>query len=339
MDLKSIGWNKFFSDNFKNYQSEKLKPARIISEQKKSFLLLSEEGKLKSSARGILWYNKGSKSETPVVGDWVAIQTFPENNTANIFHILPRKNSISRRSSGGRKKYSGGKIIKQIMVANIDLGIITIGLDRDFSLRRIERYLALVQGSGVMPLIILNKADLCADIKRRKKEVNRIAIDIPVMTMIALQIDEVKSLYNYIKKGKTAALLGSSGVGKSTIINQLLGYRRQKVKEISTSAGKGRHATSQRELIILPNGGIIIDNPGMREVQLWADEDDLSDIFQEIDAIARSCRFRNCQHGVEPDCAVLDSLNKGVLDKKRFENYKKMKSEVTQLTEKQKRKK
>jgi len=339
MDLKSIGWDKFFSDSFKKYEGDNLRPARIISEQKKSFLLISEEGELKSSARGIFWYDKGSKPETPVVGDWVAIQAFSENKTANIIHILPRKNSISRRSSGGRKKYSGGRIIEQIMVANIDLGIITIGLDRDYSLRRIERYLALVQANGVTPLIILNKADLCTDIIKRKKEVSHIAMDIPVITMIALHRNEVTSLYNFINKGKTATLLGSSGVGKSTIINQLLGFQRQKVKEISASVGKGQHATSKRELIILPNGGIIIDNPGMREVQLWADEDDLSDVFQDIEVIARSCHFRNCQHREEPGCAVLDSLNKGVIDKNRFENYKKMKSEVIRLAERHKRKK
>lgn len=336
MDIKSIGWNNYFSDHFKKYKTEKLSPARVISEQKKSYILYSEEGELKASARGILWHKKESKPDPPVVGDWVAVRLLPEKNTANIKHILPRRSSFSRKASGGRKRYSGGRIVEQIIVANIDIGIITIGLDRDFSLRRIERYLALVQGSGATPLIILNKADLCKDFKKRKKEVNRIVKGIPVITMIALNKDDAEVLYKYIKKGKTAALLGSSGVGKSTIINQLLGYERQKVKELSISAGKGQHTTSRRELIILPNGGLMIDNPGMREVQLWADEVDLSDIFTDIESLAQNCRFRNCQHGAEPGCAVKESLDKGEIDENRLKNYLKMKSEVTQLARKQK---
>jgi ribosome biogenesis GTPase len=177
---------------------------------------------------------------------------------------------------------------------------------------------------------------LCKDFKKRKKEVNRIVKGIPVITMIALNKDDAEVLYKYIKKGKTAALLGSSGVGKSTIINQLLGYERQEVKELSTSVGKGQHTTSRRELIILPNGGLMIDNPGMREVQLWADEDDLSDIFTDIESLAQNCRFRNCQHGAEPGCAVKESLDKGEIDENRLKNYLKMKSEVTQLARKQK---
>lgn len=339
MDLHRIGWNKFFSDNFEKYHRNELIPARIISEQKKSYILLCEEGELFSSARGILWHDKRLNIGRPVVGDWVAISPVPENKTANIVHILPRKNTISRRSPGGRKKYSGGKIMEQVIVANIDIGIITVGLDRDYSLRRIERYLILVQGSGVKPLIILNKADLCADTNKIKKEVKYIANGIPVITMIALQKKDVKVLFNYVQKGETAALLGSSGVGKSTIINQLLGYQRQKVTEISTNVKKGQHTTSRRELIMLSNGGILIDNPGMREIQLWADEDDISQIFYDIELLAQSCRFRDCQHGAEPGCAVLESVYKGTLSKSRLENYKKMKSEIIYLVEKQKRKK
>jgi len=339
MDLKSIGWNKYFSKLFVNYKTEELTPARVVSEQKKSYILYSNKGEFRASARGILWHGKGSKPETPVVGDWVAVKPLSEKKTANIIHILPRKSSFSRKASGGRKRYSGGKIIEQVIVANIDLGIITIGLDRDFNLRRIERYLALVQGSGAATLIILNKADLCEDAEKRKKEVSRIAIGIPIFTMIALKKGDVDVLYPYIKKGKTAALLGSSGVGKSTIINQLLGFQRQKVKEISINGGKGQHTTSERELIILPNGGLMIDNPGMREIQLWADEDDIFDIFNDIESLARSCRFRNCEHDSEPGCSVKESLDKGELDINRLNNYRKMKSEVAHLAEKQRRRK
>jgi len=339
MNLQSIGWNKYFRDHFKNYKTKGLVPARVVSEQKKSYVLLSAKGELNASARGILWHHKKSKPETPVVGDWVAVKLQSDNNDATISNILPRKSSFSRKAAGGRKRYSGGKAIEQVIVANVDVGIITIGLDRDFSLRRIERYMALVQGSGSNPLIVLNKSDLCKEYNKRKKEASEIAGGVPIITMTALKKGRVDVLNEYIRKGKTAALLGSSGVGKSTIINQLLGYKRQKVNELSTSAGKGQHTTSKRELIILPSGGLMIDNPGMREVQLWADEDDLQSIFTDIEALAQKCRFRNCQHGAEPGCAVKISLEKGEIHKDRLKNYHKMKLELAKLTEVLKRRK
>jgi ribosome biogenesis GTPase len=339
MNLQSIGWNNYFREHFKKYKSTGLIPARVISEQKKSYILLSSKGELTASARGILWHQKKSNPETPVVGDWVSVEVQQEKNSATICHILPRKSRFSRKAAGGRKRTSGGKPIEQIIVANVDLGIITIGLDRDFSLRRIERYLALVQGSGSKPLIVLNKTDLCKEQRKRKKETMDVAHDVPVITMNALKKRQVGVLNKYIKKGKTAALLGSSGVGKSTIINQLLGYERQKVSELSESVGKGQHTTSKRELIILPNGGLVVDNPGMREVQLWAVEDELQSIFNDIEQLAQNCRFRNCQHQVEPGCAVKFSIEKGEIKKDRLDNYHKMKKELTKLTEVLKRKK
>ena len=338
MNLKSIGWNKYFRDHFQQYKSKDHVPARVVSELKKTYILLCSKGELKASARGILWHQKKSQSETPVVGDWVAVNLLPEENTASIVDILPRKSSFSRKAAGGRKRYSGGKAVEQVIVANIDIGIITIGLDRDFSLRRIERYLTLVQGSGSKPIIVLNKTDLCKDYRKRKNEATKIAGRVPVLSMTALKKRQVKALNHYIKSGKTAALLGSSGVGKSTIINQLLGYERQRVKELSSTIGKGQHTTSQRELIMLPTGGLIIDNPGMREVQLWAEEEHLTDTFSDIDTLAQNCRFRNCQHETEPGCAVKRALEKGELDKNRLMNYSKMKNEVTKLSKNLKRK-
>ena len=338
MNLQSIGWNKHFRDHFKQHKSAGLVPARVVSEQKKSYILLSTKGEVKASARGILWHQKNTMSDTPVVGDWVAVKMVAGKKTATITHILPRKSKFSRKAAGGRKRISGGKAVEQVIAANVDWGIITIALDRDYSLRRIERYLALVQGSGSKPLIILNKTDLCKHYRQRKNETSRIAKGIPIITMSALNKRHVKTLEKYLKKGKTAALLGSSGVGKSTIINQLLGYNKQKVKEISTSVGKGQHTTSQRELIILPNGGLMIDNPGMREVQLWSAEGDLNDIFSDIEKIATKCRFRNCQHNTEPGCAVKMSLEKGEMDKNRFDNYVKMKHELNRLSKKRSKK-
>jgi ribosome biogenesis GTPase len=336
MNLQEIGWDGFFSSQFARYEKEDLIPARIFSEQKKSYVLFSENGELKASARGILWHQKESKHPTPVVGDWVAAQLLPGKLSASIKAILPRKSSFSRISSGGRKKRSGGDINEQIIAANVDIALIIAGLDREFNLRRIERYMALVQKSGMIPIIILNKADLCKQKSAIQKDVQNIFPDVSVLTMVALKGKQVFKLNQYIKKGQTAALLGSSGVGKSTIINQLLGYDRQKVSDISTSAGKGQHTTSRREIIILPSGGLIMDNPGMREIQLWAGEDDLYHTFTDIETIAHNCRFRDCRHEQEPGCAVKEALHEGILDEGRLKNYIKIKSELTELAKRQK---
>lgn len=339
MTLKEIGWNRHFSREFKKVNGENLFPARVFSEQKKSYLLFSKKGEIRASARGVLWHKKTARGETPVVGDWVTVQILPEKDSALINSILPRKSSFSRRTAGGRKKYGGGKLSEQIIAANIDVALLVVGLDGEYNLRRVERYMALVQSSGALAMIILNKADLCKDKRSVKKEILKIYPDIPVITMVALKKKDVGILNGLIKPGQTAALLGSSGVGKSTIINQLIGYDRQKVTEVSKHAGKGQHTTSRRELIILPKGWLIMDNPGMREIQLWADEDDLFDAFTDIEKLARDCKFRDCQHETEPGCAVRQALKKGRLNEARLQNYQKMKLELFQLSKKLKKSK
>jgi ribosome biogenesis GTPase len=197
--------------------------------------------------------------------------------------------------------------------------------------------MALIQSNDVEPVIILNKSDLCQSKSARKKEVRKLFPNTHVKTLVALNKKEVSTLKNYIKTGMTAAVLGSSGVGKSTIINQLLGYDKQTVKKTSEKDGKGRHTTSTRELIILPHGGIIMDNPGMREIQLWGDEDDLQETFADIDQHAHRCKFRNCRHENEPACAVRQAVEEGVIDEKRFNNYLKLRFELGALRKQQKR--
>jgi ribosome biogenesis GTPase len=335
-DLQEIGWNEYFSKQFEPYRTELLIPARVISEQKKVYRLSSEKGELIASARGILWHQNNMEHDVPVVGDWVVVELLTEKNKASIKAVLQRNTYFSRKAASGRKRSGGGKLKEQVIAANIDIAFIVVGLDRDFNLNRIDRYLVLVKSSGSIPIIILNKADLCDDVKSKKKKVAQIAPDLTILSMIALKKKEVKVLNKYISKGQTAALLGSSGVGKSTIINQLLGYQQQKVTDISSSVGKGKHATSRRELFFLPGGGMIMDNPGMREIQLWTDETMLNETFENIESLALNCKFSDCKHESEPDCAVKAAVAEGKLDPQRVKSYQKMRSEVIYLTERKK---
>lgn len=331
MTLKELGWHPFFSRQFSGFREKGYQPARILSAYKKSYVLAAQKGEMEADARGILWYERGGEQVIPVVGDWVAVSIRPEEKKASIHAVLKRKNHFSRRVAGGRKRTGQGEAIAQIIAANIDLAFVVVGLDRDYNLQRIERFLALVQKNTVRPVIILNKTDRCSTFRQKKNEVRRLFPEITVTTMLALDRRQIKKLKNFFQPGLTTALLGSSGVGKSTIINQLLGYTRQTISREGETAGKGQHTTSRRELILLPDGGLIMDNPGMREIQLWADEEDLRLTFNDIDETARFCRFRDCRHQHEPGCAVQKAVKSGKLDQRRVQNYIKLRDEVRQL--------
>jgi len=326
MSLKELGWHPYFSRQFSDFRKMGYRPARILSAYKKSYILATKNGEMEAEARGILWYERGEVPIIPVVGDWVAVSIRPGEKKASIHAVLKRKNYFSRRAAGGRKRTGQGEAIAQIIAANIDLAFVVAGLDHDYNLQRIERFLALVQKSTVRPVIILNKTDRCSTYRQKKNEVQRLFPEITVTTMMALDSRQVKKMKNFFRPGLTTALLGSSGVGKSTIINQLLGYNRQTI-----GAGKGQHTTSRRELILLPEGGLIMDNPGMREIQLWAGEQDLRLTFRDIDETSMHCRFRDCRHQHEPDCAVREAVENGKLDQRRVQNYIKLRDEVRQL--------
>ena len=328
MELEHFGWNDFFEENFRNYADQGYEVGRVYLENRRSFWLYTKVGEIKADVSGKMIYQSDSRSDFPAVGDWVVFRLQEDKSKAIIHAVLSRKSKFSR-------KVPGSSLKEQIVATNIDTVMLVSGLDNDFNLRRIERYLVMVSASGANSVIVLNKADLCADLESRLAEVKRIAPNVPVIPVSATHDKHLTALGSYIKKGETVALLGSSGVGKSTITNHLLGGARQKVQEVRESDDRGRHTTTKRELIVLPDGGLIIDTPGMRELHLWVSEEGLENSFEDIEALTAQCFYSNCEHNDTRGCAIEAALADGSLDHERWENHNKLQKELDYITEKQ----
>lgn len=328
MDLATLGWEPHFEQHFRGHKDAGLIPARIAQEHKLTYTVFCAIGELNARVSGRFQHEASGLFDFPSVGDWVAITPLVNERKATIHACLPRKSSFSRKVKGAATE-------EQIVAANIEILLIVSGLDHDFNIRRIERYLTLAWDSGVTPVVVLNKVDLCPDIHARVTEVEMIAFATRIHPISAIENRGLDQLQTYFRPGKTAALVGSSGVGKSTIINSLLGKERQITKDVRASDGRGRHATTMRELILLPTGGIIIDNPGMRELQLWADGDSLTSSFGDIEELAANCRFSDCSHSREPGCTVQAAIENGDLDPARFQSYLKLQKELRHLATRQ----
>lgn len=319
-DLTTIGATVEVYCALQPYADRGLQPGRVSIVHRDQYRLYTANGEMKAAAIGALLYRAENASELPVVGDWVAVQpTGPEE--AMIHAVLPRRTAFSRRAAGDREQ-------EQMIAANVDLALIVCGLDRDFNPRRIERYLTLARESGADAAVVLNKADLCADPAARAAEVSRIACGAPVVSTCARSAEGIEPILGLIGRGRTVALLGSSGAGKSTLVNQLLGEPRQRVQEVRESDSRGRHTTSYRELVPLPNGGALIDTPGMRELALWAGSASLDAAFSDVAELALACHFRNCAHGGETGCAVQAAILAGELDPERWRSYQKLHAEI-----------
>lgn len=332
MNLIDLGWNDFFKAHFESLDSEGVIPARVAVQQKDRSIIICEKGELWAEVSGKFRHNALSKSDYPTAGDWVAITIKPDGDGAVIHSLLPRKSKFSRKAVlAGGPKYGDGKTEEQVLSSNIDYAFIVCGLDGEYNLRRLERYIAVAYDSGTSPVVLLNKSDLCDEVDTITSEVENNVIGVQVHALSAIFKDSLEVLTDYLEKGKTAAFLGSSGVGKSTIINSILGYDRQKTGEVRESDRRGRHITTYRELIVLPDGGILIDTPGMREIEIWGDEDGLSMAFDDIEELAAQCRFNDCGHGNEPGCAVKEALDNGELDTGHFQNYLKLQKEQKRL--------
>ena len=325
--LEHIGWDSHFEEAFSQLAKPDLVPARVAMAEKNKFLIWGNFGERTATVAGKLRFRVQGKRDQPAVGDWVAVK-IQKNSPAIIEHVLHRKSAVIRAAAGTRKRSDMVAPAEQVIAANVDLIFIVSSLDRDFNLKRIERYLTLVYTSQAKPVILLNKKDLCADPEKCLHQTQEIAFDVPVHLITGTRRKDVSPLLDYFQPGTTGALLGSSGVGKSTIINTLLGYERQRITSIRGTIHKGRHTTTHRELVILPNGGILMDNPGMREIQLTLPDDYLADSFTDIETLANSCRFNDCAHDAEPGCAVKAALEDGTLSLSRYTNYQKLVREL-----------
>ena len=319
-DLAAIGANAAVAAAFEPFLAKRLELARVSAVHREQLRLLTASGDATAELIGALLYRLESRAAWPAVGDWVAVQrTGPDQ--AMVHAVLPRRTLFSRRAPGRREE-------EQAIAANVDVTLIVCGLDRDFNPRRIERYLALTRESGAAAAVVLNKADLCDEPAARVDTVRSRAPGVPVVALSALAPEAAEALRALIPPGHTAALLGSSGVGKSTLVNLLLQQERQRVQPVRESDSRGRHTTTHRELLPLPGGGALIDTPGMRELQLWAGVDSIDASFDEVTALAAECRFRNCQHRGELGCAIEQAVRDGEIPEDRWLSYQKLRAEA-----------
>jgi ribosome biogenesis GTPase len=324
--LTQLGWDTFFQRHFQILKLPGSVPARVMSESKGSYQVYSQHGELTAKISGKMRHQSGINDQHPTVGDWVIIKPLASERKGTIHAVLPRKSKFSRKIAGECTK-------EQVVSANVDTVFIVSGLDgdRNFNLRRIERYLTLAWSSGATPVIVLNKVDLCPDVDALIRKFEAIANGIPIHPVSAKERTGLDALRSYLTKAHTGAFFGSSGVGKSALINALLGVEKQDTGEVREDDHMGRHTTTKRELILLPGGGMVIDTPGMREIQMWAGEEDLQGSFHDIEILAQRCRFTDCSHNVESGCTVRAAIDQGDLDPDRLESYRKLQNELSYL--------
>ncbi len=317
-----LGWNSYFEENYQAMAEDGLIPARVKMEHRGGYSVSTGESSYAAELSGKFRFEVTQRDALPAVGDWVLITPKSENK-AIIHQLLPRKSKFSRKIAGTTTE-------EQIIVANVDTVFLVNALNQDFNPSRIERYLLMAWESWANPVIVLSKADLCDNVMEKVNALTGVAVGVPIHVVSSATEIGIDELTPYLMEGTTTALLGSSGAGKSTLINKLYGQDIQVVQDIREEDGKGKHTTTSRELITLHTGGVLIDTPGMRELQLW-ETDNLSQSFPDIESLAEQCYFRDCKHEGEPKCAVRNAISDGMLEERRFENYRKFNRELAFL--------
>lgn len=326
--LTLLGWDAGWAAGLTKLDDPRLRPARVGTEHRGAYVLLTEEGDQWAVPTGRLRLDAGQgESDLPAVGDWVGYRLPEQSDRAIVQAVLPRRTKFSRKTAFNKTE-------EQVLAANVDVAFLTTALPDDLNLRRLERYIATAWESGAEPVIVLTKADLADDVAAAVAEVEAIAFGVPVHAVSAPNGQGIEELRAYLAGNRTAVLLGSSGVGKSTIVNALLGTEASSTQEVRDD-GRGRHTTTRRELHLVPGGGILLDTPGIRELQLWDAEEGLEEAFEDVEELAVHCRFADCSHDHEPGCAVREAVANGTLPAARFESYRKLQRELEALAARQ----
>ena len=332
--LASLGWESSWAtafavgvDTLGIREAGSVVPARVIAEHRERYVVVGEDGEHSAVLAGRARHTADAREQLPAVGDWVGVSHGSGDGTRVVRFVVPRRGAFIRKTAGEATS-------AQVVAANVDVALIAAALSGELSSRRLERYLALAWESGAMPIVVLTKSDLGHDIASALAAASLAAPAVPVLAVSAVTGEGIEALATHLLPGQTAVLLGSSGVGKSTLVNRLLGSAHQRTAEVGDD-GRGRHTTTHRELVRLANGALLIDTPGMRELQLWTAHAGLDAAFADIEGLAEACRFRDCEHEAEPDCAVLAAVARGALPIDRLESWHRLRRELAYLARKQ----
>lgn len=324
LTLETLGWNAGWEARLLELRQPNWEPGRVVVEDKHHYVVFTRHGALRATAAGRLLHRASQPGDLPKVGDWVALIAYPAEEKAVIQQVLPRQSRLAR-------KVAGKEVSEQVLVTNVDTAFVVQALDCTFNPRLLERFLVMVVEGGIQPVVLLNKCDLSQDVPAQTAEAVASAGGAPVLAVSAKTGKGIKQLWEYIVPHKTVVFLGISGVGKSSLINRLYGEEVAATAEVRESDHKGRHTTTWRELIVLPNGGLVIDTPGMREFHLWMAGESLSEAFPDIFTLAAGCKFNDCTHSVEKDCAVRAAVAAGQLAPERLASFQKLRQELEYL--------
>jgi len=322
-DLTTLGWNDELSESFEQCRAAGLVPGRVSVQHRGAWDVLTESGELRVDVAGRLRHDAASQAELPVVGDWVGVAARPDESSGTIQAVLPRRTRFSRKTAWQATE-------EQVLVANVDVIFVVTSVDTDLNPRRLERYLTLAWDSGAQPVLIVTKIDLVSDVTATIAAIESVTASVSVLPVSSVTGTGLDLVRGYLRRGVTGAFLGSSGVGKSTLVNALAGEALLETQAIRAD-GRGRHTTTRRELIVLRDGGVVIDTPGMRELQLWDAGEGLDEAFDDVTSLFSACRFSDCRHQREPGCAVRAALASGALSRERWESYLHLQRELEHL--------